>query len=220
MLSVANGLPPFLERDTFQPLLPPLTYPNHDLFIGLWSIHRAVSLRLSLSYQYHWRRYCFASFRVPHECPNHGSIRIGMSECWADKTTRYVGQLQQVAQTPSVHYSSSWSSVVLAFSLRYPSPTALHIISVDVLSRTVNVSTNVVTTERLILKRGAASALPKWFPARMLGKTESWIYERSESDLDDRVLKVWTRNLDHKSVMDVREDLVIHERDSSNPLAG
>lgn len=116
--------------------------------------------------------------------------------------------------------SSPWASVVLAFSLRYPSPTALHIISVDVLSRTVNVSSNVVTTERLILKRGAASALPKWFPARMLGKTESWIYERSESDLDDRVLRVWTRNLDHKTVMDVREDLVVHERDSSNPLAG
>lgn len=48
---------------------------------------------------------------------------------------------------------------LLAFFLRYPNPFARHVLSVDVLSRTVNPETGQIHTTRLILKRGI---IPKW----------------------------------------------------------
>ena len=72
-------------------------------------------------------------------------------------------------------------------------------------------------TDRLILKKGATSALPGWFPKSILGKTESWIYERSAVDpVTGQKMEVLTRNLDHRTVMDVQEDLWV-TRDPENP---
>ena len=112
-------------------------------------------------------------------------------------------------------HSFSWPSNVLAFFLRYPSPISPHIVSVDTISRKIDLATKRLYTERLILKKGATSALPKWFPKGVLGKTESWVYERSCVDLVTRECEVLTRNLDHRVVMDVWEDLEINA--AANP---
>ena len=108
---------------------------------------------------------------------------------------------------------------MLAFVLRYPSPTTPHIVSVDVVSRKVDPTTLNVETERIILKRGAASALPKWFPTRMLGKTESWIYERSLVDCAGKELVCITRNMDLRDFLDIQEDMLICDENAPGGYA-
>ena len=113
--------------------------------------------------------------------------------------------------------SSSWPAVVLAFTLRYPSPITPHIVTVDVLSRKIHPESGLLITDRIILKKGATSALPSWFPKSILGKAESWIYERSAVDpMNGMKMEVLTRNLDHRTVMDVQEDLWV-TRDPQDP---
>ncbi|KAK6905162.1 hypothetical protein I203_105982 [Kwoniella mangroviensis CBS 8507] len=116
---------------------------------------------------------------------------------------------------------------LLAFFLRYPNPFARHVLSVDVLSRTVNPSTGQVHTTRLILKRGI---LPKW-ATRWLPNAglsggrglDAWILEESivdppewgesgrdedNSELEYRRqprLRVQQGNLNHKKLMHVIE---------------
>ncbi|WWD19323.1 hypothetical protein CI109_103781 [Kwoniella shandongensis] len=75
---------------------------------------------------------------------------------------------------------------LLAFFLRYPNPFARHVLSVDVLDRTVNTTTGQIHTTRLILKRGI---LPKW-ATRWLPNAglsggrglDAWILEESIID--------------------------------------
>ena len=93
-----------------------------------------------------------------------------------------------------------------------------HIVSVDVLSRKVDLENNRLYADRIILKKGATSALPRWFPVGMLGRTESWVYERSCVDLQTGEMEVLTRNLDHRTVMDVQEDLWV-TRDADEPAS-
>lgn len=104
-----------------------------------------------------------------------------------------------------------------AFNLRYPNPLTPHIISVDVISRKVSLQSGCLYTDRIILKRGAASALPKWFPKSILGKSEAWIFERSSIDVEGNESVVITRNLDHRHVMDLQEDLFIYSDNATEP---
>ncbi|KAJ1028745.1 hypothetical protein NDA16_001910 [Ustilago loliicola] len=107
-------------------------------------------------------------------------------------------------------YDHSWSSCARAYFLRYPNPSASHVLSVDVLDRRIeyrpvrggpssSASTSSVTldtldnsashrdtipvlcTTRLILKRGN---LPKWAPSGLIKNAESWVMEESEVELD------------------------------------
>ncbi|CCF53671.1 hypothetical protein NDA11_001825 [Ustilago hordei] len=107
-------------------------------------------------------------------------------------------------------YDHSWSSCVRAYFLRYPNPSASHVLSVDVIDRRIeyrpvrggpssSASTSSVTldhldssslqrdtipvlcTTRLILKRGN---LPKWAPSGLIKNAESWVMEESEVELD------------------------------------
>lgn len=113
--------------------------------------------------------------------------------------------------------SSSFATAVQAFNLRYPNPLTPHIVSVDVISRKVSLQSGCLYTDRIILKRGAASALPKWFPKSILGKSEAWIFERSSIDVEGNESVVITRNLDHRHVMDLQEDLFIYSDNATEP---
>jgi hypothetical protein len=117
------------------------------------------------------------------------------------------------ADTMLTVHSSSFASAVLAFWLRYPNPLTPHIVSADIVSRQVSLQSGCLYTDRIILKRGAASALPKW----ILGKTEAWIFERSSVDVEGNEAIVMTRNLDLRRVMDLQEDLLIHSDPYKEP---
>ncbi|PAV22253.1 MSF1-domain-containing [Pyrrhoderma noxium] len=104
-------------------------------------------------------------------------------------------------------YDDSWPIVSLAFFLRYPNPYASHVLSCDVISRTVTPSGTLSTT-RLILKRGA---LPKWAPKGIVSRAESWVIEQSEVDPFGKVVSCQTKNLDHVKVMQVQEFVELRE---------
>lgn len=97
--------------------------------------------------------------------------------------------------------SDPWSIVTLAFFLRYPNPYASHVLSCDVISRSVSPSGSLMTT-RLILKRGA---MPRWFPKGIVSRAETWVVEETEVDPVGRTVKCKTKNLDHVKVMQVEE---------------
>ena len=72
----------------------------------------------------------------------------------------------------------------------------------------------VLCTSRLILKSGS---LPSWAPKNIIQHSTSWVLEESEVDLSaydpaqPRVMSIWTRNLDHTSVLAVTEALKFQE---------
>ncbi|KAI5123711.1 hypothetical protein M0805_000305 [Coniferiporia weirii] len=107
-------------------------------------------------------------------------------------------------------YDDSWSIVSLAFFLRYPNPYASHVISCDVIARSITPSGTLSTT-RLILKRGA---LPKWAPKNIMTRAESWVIEESEVDPFGKVVHCQTKNLDHVKVMQVQEFVELCEAEN------
>ncbi|KZS93232.1 MSF1-domain-containing protein [Sistotremastrum niveocremeum HHB9708] len=116
--------------------------------------------------------------------------------------------------TQSYVYNDPWSIVSLAFLLRYPNPFASHVVSCDVISRTTSPSGTLLTT-RLILKKGS---LPKWFPAGIVSRAETWVIEESEVDPINRTVRCRTRNLDNVRIMRVEEYVSLQEMDGSKTL--
>ncbi|KAJ6501648.1 PRELI-like family-domain-containing protein [Mycena vitilis] len=111
-------------------------------------------------------------------------------------------------------YDDPWSIVTLAFFLRYPNPYASHVLSCDVISRSVTPSGSLMTT-RLILKRGA---MPRWFPKGIVSRAETWVVEESEVDPVGRTVKCKTRNLDHVKIMQVEETVVFRSAPEGKTL--
>ncbi|KAJ6574684.1 MSF1-domain-containing protein [Mycena capillaripes] len=114
----------------------------------------------------------------------------------------------------SYSYDDPWSIVTLAFFLRYPNPYASHVLSCDVISRSVSPSGSLMTT-RLILKRGA---MPRWFPKGIVSRAETWVVEESEVDPVGRTVKCKTTNLDHIKVMQVEETVVFRSAPEGKTL--
>ncbi|KAI0935947.1 hypothetical protein AcV5_004222 [Taiwanofungus camphoratus] len=108
-------------------------------------------------------------------------------------------------------YDDPWSIVTYAFFMRYPNPFASHVLSCDVISRTISPSGSLLTT-RLILKTGA---LPRWAPKGIISRAESWVIEESEVDPEGRVMRCITKNLDHVKVMRVEERTTLQQTEES-----
>jgi hypothetical protein len=106
-------------------------------------------------------------------------------------------------------YDDPWSIVSLAYFLRYPNPYASHIVSCDVISRTVT-SSGTLQTTRLILKRGS---LPRWAPKGIIARSESWVLEESEVDPLGKTLRCTTKNLEFTKVMKMEESVFIRQTD-------
>ncbi|KDQ54857.1 hypothetical protein JAAARDRAFT_37970 [Jaapia argillacea MUCL 33604] len=111
-------------------------------------------------------------------------------------------------------YDEPWSIVSLAYFLRYPNPYASHVLSCDVISRTLT-STGTLLTTRLILKQGA---LPRWAPQGMVPRSESWVIEESEVDPYGKVVRCQSRNLDHVKVMSAQESVVLKPTEDGKTL--
>lgn len=92
--------------------------------------------------------------------------------------------------------------IALAHNLRFPSPYSTHVISSDVISRSFVGST--LRTTRLVLKRGK---MPAWAPRVVAQIGTSWVLEETEVDMEgeEKVLRTRSRNLDHKTVLEVFE---------------
>eukprot|EP00051_Salpingoeca_urceolata_P026645 m.478044 g.478044 ORF g.478044 m.478044 type:complete len:202 (-) comp21017_c0_seq1:89-694(-) len=96
----------------------------------------------------------------------------------------------------------SWQNVTAAFWRRYPNPFSAHVLTEDVLSRTVDPVTKCLTTKRLITK---TNSRPKWMD-RFLGENPvCLVLEESVVDLNNRKMTVSTRNLNMKHLMEVEQ---------------
>jgi len=105
----------------------------------------------------------------------------------------------------SFSYDEPWSIVSLAYFLRYPNPHAAHVISCDVVDRTITQAGTLVTT-RLILKKGS---LPRWAPEGIIPRSEAWVIEESEVDPYGQVLRCSSRNLEHVKILSARESVLL-----------
>lgn len=92
--------------------------------------------------------------------------------------------------------------------MRYPNPYSSHVLSCDVVSRTLSPSGTLLTT-RLILKSGS---VPRWAPQGIISRAESWVIEESEVDPNGRIMRCITKNLDHVKVMRVEERIVLSQQ--------
>jgi hypothetical protein len=105
-------------------------------------------------------------------------------------------------------FSAPFDLVVLAHLLRYPNPYARHVLTSDVISRSFDPSTQILSTVRLLLKTGS---LPRWAPRGLVNRSEAWIIEVSEVDLARGVMNSRTMNLEHRRVMEVVERISVSD---------
>ncbi|KAM3076523.1 hypothetical protein ACMFMG_007332 [Clarireedia jacksonii] len=97
----------------------------------------------------------------------------------------------------SFSYDYSFPAVTLAYFLRYPNPHSTHVLSTDVISRTVDPSTGRLRTVRIHRKSSRLpSAVLKLLPKSVLGN-EGW-------------MKTDSRNLDWTGILSVVEKQAFH----------
>lgn len=110
-------------------------------------------------------------------------------------------------------YDDPWPTVTLAYFLRYPNPYASHIMSCDVISRSVTPEGH-LKTSRLLLKR---SGLPKW-TRKLVPRPESWVIEETEVDPHGRIVQCTTKNLNYVKVLQVVENVRLHQTTTGQTL--
>jgi len=111
----------------------------------------------------------------------------------------------------SYTYDYSFPAVTLAYFLRYPNPYSTHVLSTDVISRSVDPSSGRLHTLRVHRK---SSRLPpavlKLLPKSVLGsvrggRSESYILETSTIDVKEGWMKTESKNLDWTGILSVVE---------------
>jgi len=108
-------------------------------------------------------------------------------------------------------YDYSFPAVTLAYFLRYPNPYSTHVLSTDVISRSIDPATGQLHTLRIHRK---SSRLPpavfKLLPKSVLGnvsggRSESYILESSTIDVKEGWMKTESKNLDWTGILSVVE---------------
>ena len=121
----------------------------------------------------------------------------------------------KVYQT-SVNYDYPFSTVTLAYFLRYPNPYARHVVSTDVIDRYVDPETKRLHTLRLHLKKSKVpSAILGFLPRGMAGPggaTESFIMERSTIDVKEGWMETESQNMEWTGILSVREQQLYKRR--------
>ena len=75
-----------------------------------------------------------------------------LSICFACEPPKLTGRLDS-------SHSHEWATVTKGVWLKYPNPYSGHVVSVDVLDRTIDPETGVIRTERVL---GCKQAAPRW----------------------------------------------------------
>jgi len=111
----------------------------------------------------------------------------------------------------SFTYDYSFPAVTLAYFLRYPNPYATHVLSSDVISRTVDPVTGQLHTLRVHRKSSRLpSAVIKLLPKSVMGsvsggRSESYVLESSTIDIREGWMKTESKNLDWTGILSVVE---------------
>ena len=116
----------------------------------------------------------------------------------------------------SFTYEYSFPAVTLAYFLRYPNPYATHVLSSDVISRTVDPLTGQLHTLRVHRKSSRLpSAVIKLLPKSVMGsvsggRSESYVLESSTIDIKEGWMKTESKNLDWTGILSVVERQTYH----------
>ncbi|KAJ3107609.1 hypothetical protein HDU97_003603 [Phlyctochytrium planicorne] len=105
----------------------------------------------------------------------------------------------------SFSFDHPWSTVTQAIWRKYPNPFASHVLTADVIDRTVDPDTGFLVTTRLFLKQGN---LPKW-GRQFMNAPEAFILEISTVDPKGKTMETITRNLSHVKLMLVEERQIV-----------
>ncbi|TFK76773.1 MSF1-domain-containing protein [Pluteus cervinus] len=76
-------------------------------------------------------------------------------------------------------YEHSWSHVVIGMWHKYPNPRCTHVVSVDVLDRSVDPKTGIIRTERIL---GCKQKAPIWIVKLFGGSEDAFVREISFID--------------------------------------
>ncbi|KAH6674201.1 PRELI-like family-domain-containing protein [Halenospora varia] len=107
-------------------------------------------------------------------------------------------------------YDYSFPAVTLAYFLRYPNPYSTHVLSTDVISRTIDSAGRLQTTRIHRKSSRLPSAVLKLLPKSVLGnvsggKSESYILETSTIDVKEGWMRTESKNLDWTGILSVVE---------------
>ncbi|CAH2354812.1 protein Ups2p, mitochondrial [[Candida] railenensis] len=106
----------------------------------------------------------------------------------------------------SVHsFEYPWDQVTAANWQKYPNEHASHVVSVDILSREIDVERQTLRTERLI---ACKQAIPSWLRFIVGGEEHSYVREISEVDLINKTLVLKSSNLTMNHLLLVNETVV------------
>ncbi|KAJ7169465.1 PRELI-like family-domain-containing protein [Mycena filopes] len=79
----------------------------------------------------------------------------------------------------SFNYEHPWSHVVVGMWHKYPNPKCSHVVSIDVLDRTVDPKTGIIRTERIL---GCKQKTPTWIVKIFGGSEDAFVREISFID--------------------------------------
>jgi hypothetical protein len=100
-------------------------------------------------------------------------------------------------------FNAPWQTVTLANWNKYPNPISSHVLSCDVLSRTIDAEKGLLITERLLCCR---QPVPTILKSLGLGfQEEAYFHEISTLNLKNKELTAQTVNLNMRSLLQVNE---------------
>ncbi|KAI9048609.1 hypothetical protein LZ554_007441 [Drepanopeziza brunnea f. sp. 'monogermtubi'] len=110
----------------------------------------------------------------------------------------------------SFSYDYSFPAVTLAYFLRYPNPYSTHVLSTDVISRSIDAAGRLHTLRVHRKSSRLPSAVLKLLPQSVLGnvsggRSESYILETSIIDVKEGWMRTESKNLDWTGILSVVE---------------
>ncbi|ODV76702.1 MSF1-domain-containing protein [Suhomyces tanzawaensis NRRL Y-17324] len=102
-------------------------------------------------------------------------------------------------------FNYAWDQVTAANWQKYPNKLSTHVVSVDILDRTIDVERKTLRTERLI---GCKQAIPSWLACLVGSQQYSYVREVSEVDLINKTLVLKSSNLTMNHLLLVNETVV------------
>jgi len=111
------------------------------------------------------------------------------------------------------NYDHNWATVNQGVWQKYPNPYSGHVVSVDVLDRTVDPETGVIRTERIL---GCKQSAPRWVVKFLGGSDDAFVREVSFVDPQTCRTTITSVNLSLSQYMTVLEQIT-YEPSKTNP---
>ncbi|TFY76777.1 hypothetical protein EWM64_g7238 [Hericium alpestre] len=92
----------------------------------------------------------------------------------------------------SCTYDHSWARVVIGMWHKYPNPHCSHVVTVDVVDRTINPETGIIRTERIL---GCKQRAPIWIVKLFGGSEDAFVREISFVDPSTQTTTISSINL-------------------------